>query len=84
MIVKEIWSRVRLILRVQLLVRLTLRDSKNRGQKQEERFQDQLLIGARLDTINDRVNKFKLALEVYEQDFIRETFEKVNTNLTLY
>ena len=56
----------------------------DRGQRQEERFQDQLLIGARLDTINDRVDKFKLALEVYEQDFIRETFEKVNTNLTLY
>ena len=56
----------------------------DRGQRQAERFQDQLLLGARLDMINDRVDKFKLALEVYEQDFIRETFEKVNTNLTLY
>jgi hypothetical protein len=56
----------------------------DRGQRQEERFQDQLLIEARLDTINDRVDKFKLALEVYKQDYIRETFEKVNTNLTLY
>jgi hypothetical protein len=56
----------------------------DRGQRQEERFQDQLLIGARLDTINDRVDKFKLALEVYKQDYIRETFEKINTNLTLY
>jgi hypothetical protein len=56
----------------------------DRGQRQEERFQDQLLIGARLDTINDRIDKFKLALEVYKQDYIRETFEKINTNLTLY
>ena len=56
----------------------------DRGQRQAERFQDQLLLGARLDMINDRVDKFKLALEVYEQDFIRETFVKVNTNLTLY
>ena len=56
----------------------------DRGQRQEERFQDQLLIGARLDTINDRVDKFKLALEVYKQDYIRETFEKINTNLILY
>ena len=56
----------------------------DRGQRQEERFQDQLLIGARLETINDRVDKFKLALEVYKQDYIRETFEKINTNLTLY
>ena len=52
----------------------------DRGQRQEERFQDQLLIGARLDTINDGVDKLKLAFEV---DHSRENREHQHS-LTLY
>ena len=35
----------------------------DRGQRQEEQFQDRLLI-------ENRIDKFKLAFEVYERDFI--------------
>ena len=86
-----IWSRVRLLLRVQLHVRLTLRDSKQiNGSWSEARRtvprpvtywsqtrHDQCQSGHDQLLIDDRVDKFKLALEVYEQDFIRETFEKI-------
>ena len=43
----------------------------DRGQRQEEQFQDRLLI-------ENRIDKFKLAFEVYERDFIWEGQYKLN------
>ena len=43
----------------------------DRGQRQEEQFQDRLLI-------ENRIDKFKLAFEVYGRDFIREGQNKLN------
>ena len=78
MIVKEIWSRLRLILRVQLQVRLTLKDSKRINVSWSEARRtvpipvtywsqtrhDQCQSGHDQLLFDGRVDKFKLAFEV--------------------